>query len=111
MYNFNLLNDEKLIKVFDDIWISQNEKEKNTTVALTNQRLLFMDYDKNDYREDLRVGRGVNYIRYKEVYYFLELKNINSISKKEDFYSINIKNSNSIEFDNTELYKLLKKTI
>ena len=43
MYNFNLLKNEKIIKVFEEIYIIQEENEKVTTIALTNKRLLFLD--------------------------------------------------------------------
>ena len=48
MYNFNFLDDEELIDVFDDTWVGQDENEKTTTIALTNQRLLFLDCDNEE---------------------------------------------------------------
>ena len=71
MYNLDFLKNEELIEIFDDVWIAQGKNEKCTTIALTNQRLLFLDYDKFDSRENLRVGRGVEYARFKEVYVFV----------------------------------------
>ncbi len=41
MYDFNLINGEEVIKIFDNVWVKQGNNEKNTTIALTNQRLLF----------------------------------------------------------------------
>ena len=73
MYNFDFLKNEELIEIFEDVWIVQGKNEKCTTIALTNQRLLFLDYDKFDSRENLRVGRGVEYARFKEVYYSIDL--------------------------------------
>lgn len=108
MYNFNFLRDEKLIQVFDDIWIKVNDKEKITTIALTNKRLLFLDYDNNDYRENLRISGKLNYIRYKEVYYMVKLENIKNMANN-DTYIINLIDGRNIEFDNEELYHLIKK--
>lgn len=110
MYNFDLLDGEKVIEIFDDIWISQGNKEKNTTIALTNKRLLFMDYDKYDFRETLRIGRGIDYMRTKEVYYKINIADINSLIK-EDTYIIHLNDKTSFEFDDDKLYKLLQELV
>lgn len=108
MYNFSLLKNEKVIDVFDDIWVSQNENEKMTTVALTNQRLLFLDYNNNDPRDNLRIGRGMEYIRYKEVYHSIMLQDIKDVT---DVYILNLKKGCDIKIDNKELCNLIKKQI
>lgn len=108
MYNFNLVEHEELIKLFDSVWISQNNNEKNTSIALTNKRLLFLEYSKNDPNEVLRTARGLEYPRYKEVYYQISLGDIKKITKEEN-YSITLVNNNLFEFDNRELFDLLKK--
>ncbi len=110
MYNFDFLKGEELIEVFENAWVGQGNNEKNTTIALTNKRLLFLDYDKSDPRENLRVGRGVEYIRFKEVYYYIYLKDIKKVEIKDDVYNIIIQN-NIIEIDDEGLYKLLIKEI
>ena len=86
MYSFDFLKNEELIEIFEDVWIAQGKNEKCMTIALTNQRLLFLDYDKFDLREYLRVGRGVEYARFKEVYYSIDLKDIIKVSKNKDYY-------------------------
>ena len=64
MYNFNLNKDEEIIKVFDDVLIRQEGNEKVTTIALTNKRVLFLDYlIENEGIEVLRIARGMNYIK------------------------------------------------
>ena len=74
MYNFNLLKNEKIIKVFEEIYIIQEENEKVTTIALTNKRLLFLDYlNENEGQEVLRIARGTNYLKIKDVYYYINL--------------------------------------
>ena len=109
---FDFLKNEELVQIFEDVWIAQGENGKNTTIALTNQRLLFLDYDKFDPREDLRIGRGVDYLRTKEVYYSIDLKNIKNITEKNNYYSINFKDDiKSIDFDDKQLFKLLSDEI
>ena len=109
MYNFNLLKNEKIIKVFEEIYIIQEENEKVTTIALTNKRLLFLDYlNENEGQEVLRIARGTNYLKTKDVYYYINLNDIKSITK-EEYYQIILKNNQSFEFDDEELYNLLKK--
>lgn len=64
MYNFNLNKDEEIIKVFDGVLIRQEGNEKVTTIALTNKRVLFLDYlIENEGLEVLRIARGMNYIK------------------------------------------------
>lgn len=64
MYNFNLNKDEEIIKVFNDVLIRQEGNEKVTTIALTNKRVLFLDYlIENEGLEVLRIARGMNYIK------------------------------------------------
>lgn len=107
MYNFNLLPNEELIKVFDNIFIKQENNEKTTTIALTNKRLLFLDYlIENDYSEVLRIAKGIDYLKYKEVYFEISLENIKNI--KEEKHYILFYDDKSFKFDNKELYLLLK---
>lgn len=111
MYNFNLNKDKEIIKVFDDVLIRQEGNEKVTTIALTNKRVLFLDYlIENEGLEVLRIARGMNYIKYKEVYYQINLNDIESIIK-DKFYKVILKNKNSFEFDKGELYSLLEQVI
>lgn len=111
MFNFNLENDEELIEVFEHVWIKQTKNEKNTTIALTTKRLLFLDYvNQTDLQETLRIARGVEYVRTKEVYYKIELTKIKEINKKENYY-IKLDDNSIIEFDESKLYELLKSEI
>ena len=107
MYNFNLLKDEKLIEIFENVLISQKQNEKTTTIALTNQRILFLDYITNDGHEALRITGRLNLVRTKEVYYEINLKNILSIQKIKNKYIVTTKDNESIIFDNAKLFKLL----
>ena len=56
MYNFVLQKGEETIQIFDDIYIKQGQNEKETTIILTNQRLLFLEYLADDPNEILRIG-------------------------------------------------------
>ncbi len=110
MYNFNFLENEELIEVFDDIWVGQGDNEKTTTIALTNQRLLFLDYDPEDIYDNLRIAEGIHYNRYKEIYYSIKLKDIQNIDKQET-YTITLKNGTSFEIDNNDLFNLIDKEL
>ena len=108
MYNFELMNNEEVIKIFEEIFIKQGYNEKITTIVLTDKRLLFLDYIMpNEGLEVLRVARGSNYVKYKEVYYQIDLNDIENIIEDE-YYQVVLKNKISFKFNDDELYKLLK---
>ena len=107
MYNIDLLKNEKIIDIFDEVFIKQGNQEKYTTIAITNKRLLFLDYFGNTFIEEtLRIAQGVSYLRMKKVYFIIDRKDIKRISKK-DYYNIELKD-NIIEFDNEDIYQILK---
>ena len=108
MYNFELLKDEETIEIFDDIYVRQGNNEKNTTIILTSQRLLFLDYLADDPNEILRIGRGVQYLRAKEVYYQAQLSDIEKIIL-DKLYKVTFNNGVSFDFENENLYNLLIK--
>lgn len=107
MYNFNLNESEKVIEIFDDIWIKQNDNEKYTTIMLTDQRLLFLEYVKDELSETLNISRGISYVKCKEVYYQINLKEIIKVEEKENY--IIVYNNKILEFNDAELYNLLRK--
>ena len=112
MYNFNFLKNEELIDIFENVMITQEKNERYIDIALTNKRLLFLDYDRFDPRENLRVGQGVDYVRYKEVFYYIDLKRIKTIISNDEECTIIFNDDNkAINFDDEKLYKLLKKEI
>ena len=106
MYNFNFVENEELIEVFDEVLVKQNDNEKITTIALTNKRLLFLDYITNDGLEALRITNKMNLVRTKEVYYQLNLDDIESLSETE-YYNVKLNDGTEFEFNNKELYELL----
>lgn len=107
MYNFNFMDGEKLIYVFDEVLVIQNDNEKITTIALTDKRILFLDYMTNDGLDALKITKGVNFKRYKEVYYEIDLNDINMLIE-EEYYKVMLKDNRSFEFNNKMLYELLK---
>ena len=111
MYNFNLIENETIVKVFHDVLISQGKNRKTTTVAVTNKRILFLEYIiQNEGLELLRFARGADYMRCKEVYYQIELSIIKSIIKNK-IYKIILEDGKSFEIENDELYNILKKLV
>ena len=106
MYNFNFIENEELIEVFDEVYIRQNDNENVTTIALTNKRLLFLDYITNDELEALRITNKKNLVRSKEVYYKINLEDIKSLRKTE-YYKVVLKDCTEFEFNNEKLYELL----
>ena len=108
MYNFDLLNEEEIVKIFDELLIKQGDRQKMISAVLTNKRLLFFEFVNDDYIETLRTARGMSFIRNKDVSYIIDLKNIESIVE-EEYYVINLKDNISFEFDDKELFELLSK--
>lgn len=106
MYNFNFIEKEELREIFDEVYIRQNDNEKITTIALTNKRLLFLDYITNDGLEALRITNKMNLVRNKEIYYQINLEYIKSLSKTE-YYNVVLKDGTEFEFNNEKLYKIL----
>lgn len=107
MYNFNFMNGEKLIDIFDEVLVIQNDKEKVTTIVLTDKRMLFLDYITNDGLEVLRITKGINFTRYKEVYYEIDLNDVRGLDHDE-YYRVILNDGTLFEFNNQKLYKLLK---
>lgn len=111
MYNLNLSKNEKLIQIFDNILITNNNQEKTTTIAITNKRLLFLDYlNTNDALDALRITNKLNTIKYKDIYYELNLSDI-KLTKLSNYYTISKNNELIFNFYNQEIYNLLKQEL
>lgn len=107
MYNIELINNEEVIKVFDDILIKQGKNQKFTTIAITNKRLLFLDYLlDNCIEESLRISHGIDYLRMKEIYYQINLKDVAKVFE-DNLYVIVCKDDTTFEFEDEILYELL----
>ena len=101
MYNFNLKKNEELVYVLDDVLVNLNDNEYITTVALTTKRILFLDYYNLD--EELRIAKYKNEIKFKEVYYDIDLKNIDSVNK----FTINLKNNTNLKIYDKTIINLI----
>ena len=111
MYNLNLSKNEKLIQIFDNILITNDIEEKTTTIAITNKRLLFLDYlNTNDALDALRITNKLNTIRYKDIYYELNLSDI-KLTKQSNYYTIFKNNEPIFNFYNKEIYNLLNQEL
>lgn len=112
MYNYELLKDEQVEKIFDNILIEQNDNERETTLIVTNKRILFLDYldDPSSPNEVLRVSSLVQYPRYKELYHHINIDDIARV-ESENKYRLILKDNFFFEFTNQELYSLLKELI
>lgn len=108
MYNFNLENDETVNSIFDDVLIKQGDNQKMVTVAITNKRILFLDYQNNELLDTLKGAHASSYIKCKEVFFFKDLSSIKSVTS-QDFYQIEFDDNMVVEFDNKELFKALNK--
>lgn len=111
MYNLNLSKNEKLIQIFDKTLITNDIEEKTTTIAITNKRLLFLDYlNTNVALDALRITNKLNTIRYKDIYYELNLSDI-KLTKQSNYYTISKNNKPIFNFYNQEIYNLLKQEL
>lgn len=109
MYKYTLLENEENLLIIDKLYVKQDDNEKYTSVILTNQRLLFFDYlVPDESAEILRTTRGLQTIRYKEIYYQIKLEDILNVDIKNDLYILKLKDNKYFEFDSEELFNLLK---
>ncbi len=106
MYNLNLLENEEIKIIIDEVLISQDNNSKTTTVALTNQRLLFLD-NFNDISETLRISRGIDYLKEKEIYYIINITDITSINNN----TITLKDNKTLTINDEIIIVNLKKIL
>jgi hypothetical protein len=106
MYNFNFQENEELLEVFDPIYIKQGNIEKNTAVAVTTNRILFMAFVKDDPFEDMKAGRVIGQIKFKQVFFEIPLVNVEKVEDGE-LYKLTMYNGMDFEFENEDLYNLL----
>ena len=103
MYNFNLEKDETLVSVFDDVLVSQNNNSKLLSVAVTNKRILFLDFQSVEPYETLKGAQASSYIKFKEVVYSRYLNEIKSATSNTIKF-----NDIVIELDNLDIVKTIK---
>ena len=108
MYDFKKLENEFVKNIIDDCILLTNNVEKNITVIITNMRLLFLDYPNSGIQEDLRISRGLNYSRKKELFFEIKLEDIKEIEKGE-FNKYILKDTNYFYLKSDEVLKIINK--
>ncbi|MGN1371892.1 MAG: hypothetical protein ACI4XM_06445 [Candidatus Coprovivens sp.] len=113
MYNLCFNDGESLIKIFDPVNIKQGCVDKQIAVALTNKRLLFMAYLKNDPIDEMIPGKVIGVIKFKKVFFEVSLDSIEKIEivNNNESYKVIIDNGTFFLFDNEDLYNYLVGTI
>lgn len=108
MYNFKLIDDEKIKLIDDDALIYKDNKLY--TFIITNKRLLVLDYPSGLYNsmEDLRISGKMNYIRMKEIVFERNIDDIKLIFNDSGRTKISFIDDSFIEFKSNDVYKLLK---
>ena len=107
MYNFNLEKNENIYAIFDDVLVSQENNSMSLTIAVTDKRILFLDYQPNELLDTLKGAQASSYIRMKEVIFYRKLFQIKELKENKMVFDDNY----IIGFDNKELYLALKKVI
>ena len=110
MYNFNFEEGESLIEVFDPIYVKQGDVERNTAIAVTTKKILFLAYMKDDPFEDMKAGRVIGQVKFKQVFYEILLSNVQKV-QEDELYKVETFNGINFEFENEDLYNLLKENI
>lgn len=108
MYNFNLEKGENLHSIYDDVTIRQGDNQRVVSIAITNKRILFLDYQSVEPYETLKGAHASDYIKIKEIIFYRLLTDIKKVSNRNG-YSLEFNDGYEIEFDNTDLYNCLNK--
>lgn len=101
MYNFKLLDNEKIKLIDDDVLI----KDKIYTIIITNKRLLVLDYPSGLYNssEDLRISGKLNYIKMKEIVLDININNIKKVEKNKELSKIVFLDDSFIEINSNDV--------
>lgn len=110
MYEFVKRDNEEIIIISDDSVLMVNNAEKSISSILTNQRLLLFDIPSksNNYQEVLKVSRGVNYIKQKELILSIELNDIVDIVSEKDYDKYILNNTNFFYLRDLEIKNKIK---
>ena len=82
MYNFEKMEHEIIDLIEDDCILLCDGTEKNISVILTNFRLILFDYPSDDYREVMRISRGMNYLKSKEPFLSINLEDLVKVEQR-----------------------------
>lgn len=106
MYNYSLLNNEKIIKIYDDILLKTGNDILDVSVIITNIRFIILSIPKN--KEAFRVGRMlIDKPISKEIIFETDINNIIDIRKEDEYYKYILLNSNYFLLNTDEIYKLI----
>lgn len=108
MYNFNFIAGESLVSVFDDVMVSQNDNEKVISVAVTNKRIIFLDYVDDMLMDNLNGAHASSNIKIKQVIFSIKLSEIKEV-RESDLYEIVLQDESIIRFNNLDLFNSLCK--
>ena len=106
MYNYSLLNNEELIKIYDDILLKTGNDILDVSVIITNMRFMILSIPKD--KEAYRVGRMIiDKPISKEIIFETNINNIIDIKKEEDYYKYILSDTNYFLLNTDEIYKFI----
>ena len=108
MYNFNLEKGESIFGIFDDVLVEVNEEQVLVSVAISNKRIMLLDYQSVEPLETLKNAHASYYIKMKEVIFSRYLTDILEL-KNDSIYEVKFKDNNILSFEDKELFNALKK--
>ena len=96
MYEFEKLPNEEIVIISDDSLLKVDQDNIPISTIITKKRMLLLDYPKksNDFNEVMRIAKGMDYIRKKEVLLAVLLTEISKIEKDEDYDKYILNNGN-----------------
>ena len=106
MYNYNLLENEELIKIYDDILLKIGDDILDVSVIITNMRFMILSIPKD--KEAYRVGRMIiDKPISKEIIFETNINNIINIKKEKDYYKYILSDTNYFLLNTDEIYKFI----
>ncbi len=110
MYDFKLLDNEKIKFITDDSKIYEKNNYENYTIIITNLRLLVLNYPSNinNSMEDLRSSQRLFYIKKKEVIFEIDLNKILKFEISKNILKLFISKENYLIIKDNSLLNFLK---
>ena len=110
MYDFKLLDNEKIKIIKDNSKIYEKNNYENYTIIITNLRLLVLNYPSNinNSMEDLRSSQRLFYIKKKEVIFEIDLNKILKFEISKNILKLFISKENYLIIKDNSLLNFLK---
>lgn len=105
MYNYELKENEKIIKIFDDILLKTGNDNIDVSIIITNIRFIILSIPKDT--ESFRVGRVINNPNYKEIIFETDINNIIDIEKEDNYYKYILKDTNYFYLNSNKIYNFI----